>query len=59
MLFCQSGRRVLPLVAGRNKGGHYFLVNFSSFFLFLPLFKTPEGVVVGFNIFACGPNSYK
>ena len=24
LLFCQRGRRVLPLAAGRNEGGHYF-----------------------------------
>jgi hypothetical protein len=46
-----SGVRALPLAAGRNEGGHYF----SYFFLFLflpPLFKTTEGVVIGFQIFA-------
>ena len=28
---------------------------FPHFLLFIPLFKTPEGVVVLFQIFACGP----
>ena len=49
-----SGVRALPLAAGTNEGGHYFRY-FSSFFvLFLlpPLFKTTEGVVVLFQIFA-------
>ena len=49
-----SGVRALPLAAGINEGGHYF-----RYFLFLvlpPLFKTTEGVVVGFQIFAWAPN---
>ena len=57
--------RALPLAAGRNKGGHYFR------YIILPdiscagkrtypaqnppLFKTTEGVVVGFQIFAWAP----
>ena len=50
--FGPSGVRALPLAAGRNEGGHYF--RYFSFFLLLfgvPLFKTPEGVIVGFQNF--------
>ena len=57
-----SGVRALPLAAGTNEGGHYFryifhFLSYLIFFFFLlpPLFKTTEGVVVGFQIFACGP----
>ena len=57
-----SGVRALPLAAGINEGGHYFryifpllLLILFFFFLLPPLFKTTEGVVVGFQIFACGP----
>ena len=60
-----SGVRALPLAAGTNEGGHYFryifplllILSYLIFFFFLlpPLFKTTEGVVVGFQIFACGP----
>ena len=56
--FGPSGVRALPLAAGRNEGGHYFRY-FSSllFFFYSPLlFKTPEGVVIGFQIFAWAPN---
>jgi hypothetical protein len=49
-----SGVRALPLAAGINEGGHYFRY-YSSFFL-PPLFKTTEGVVVGFQICAWAPN---
>jgi hypothetical protein len=54
---------VLPLVPGINEGGHYFRY-FSSFFSFLflclpPLFKTREGFVVVFQIFAWAPKKYK
>ena len=48
-----SGVRPLHLAAGRTVGGHYFRY-FSIFLFFLlgvPLFKTPEGVVVGFRNF--------
>ena len=53
------GVRALPLAAGRNVGGHYK----GHFFLFLSFFLLssgsllilPEGVVVGIQIFACGP----
>ena len=53
--FGPSRVRVLPLAAGRNEGGHNF--RYFSFLLFLrflgvPLFKTPEAVVVGFLNFA-------
>jgi hypothetical protein len=41
-----SGVRALPLAAGINK---------SSFLFLPPLFKTTEGVVVGFNNFAWAP----
>jgi hypothetical protein len=47
--------RVLPLAAGINEGGHYFWYYSFSHILrdFLPpLFKTTEGVVIGFQIFA-------
>jgi hypothetical protein len=54
-----SGVRALPLAAGINEGGHYFAY-YSSFFSFLflpPLFKTTEGVVVGYQIFAWAPKN--
>ena len=51
-----SGVRALPLAAGRNEGGHYFRYIFLLLFLGVPLFKTPEGVVVGFRNFARAPN---
>jgi hypothetical protein len=51
--------RALPLAAGINEGGHYFRYFFLCFLgvvVFLPpLFKTTEGVVVGFQIFAWAP----
>ena len=53
-----SGVRALPLAAGTNEGGHYFRYIFPLlliFFLLPPLFKTTEGVVVGFQIFAWAP----
>ena len=54
--FGPSGVRALPLASGRNEVGHYFRY-FSSFIFFLPpLFKTTEGVIVGFQIFAWAPN---
>ena len=65
--FGPSGVHALPLAAGINEGGHYFryffpLVVFFSFLLFSfillmlpPLFKTTEGVVVLFQIFAWAP----
>ena len=49
-----SGVRALSLAAGINEGGHYFRYIILLFFL-PPLFKTTEGVVVGLQIFACGP----
>ena len=66
-----SGVRALPLAAGINEGGHYIgpsvlrapaeqtkvATVLGTFFHFLlpPLFKTTEGVVVGFQIFAWAP----
>ena len=50
-----SGVRALPLAAGRNEGGHYFRYIFFLLLLGVPLFKTPEGVVVGFRNFAWAP----
>ena len=53
---------MLPLAAGRNEGGHYFGLSgvhalpLAAGFWGVPLFKTPEGVVVGFQIFAWAPN---
>ena len=54
--FGPSGVRALPLAAGTNEGGHYFKYIFPLLVIFLPpLFKTTEGVVVGFQIFAWAP----
>jgi hypothetical protein len=53
--------RALPLASGINEGGHYFRY-FSLVFpvVFLPpLFKTTEGVVIGFQIFAWAPKYQK
>ena len=55
-----SGVRALPLAAGINVGGHYkwhFFLSLSFFLSFSPgsLLILPEGVVVGIQIFACGP----
>ena len=50
-----SGVCALPLAAGRNEGGHYFRYIFPLLFFLPPLFKTTEGVVVGFHIFAWAP----
>ena len=49
-----SGVRALPVAAGTNEGGHYFWY-FSFSFLLQTLFKTIEGIVVGFYIFAWAP----
>jgi hypothetical protein len=59
--FGPSGVRALSLASGINEGGHYFrYFSFFSFFLLLPpLFKTTEGVVVGFHIFAWAPKYHK
>jgi hypothetical protein len=59
--FCPSGVHALPLAADINEGGHYFRYFFLFFFLLVlpPLFKTPEGVVVGFQIFAWAPKYHK
>ena len=58
--FDPSGVRALPLAAGINVGGHYkwhFFLSLSLFLSFFPgsLLILPEGVVVGIQIFACGP----
>jgi hypothetical protein len=63
MVIGPSGVRALPLAAGINVGGHYkwhFFLFLS--FLFLSFFLSsgsllilPEGVVVGFQIFAWAP----
>ena len=56
--FGPSGVCVLPLAAGRNEGGNYFRYIFLLLVVVLflpPLFKTTEGVVVGFQIFAWAP----
>jgi hypothetical protein len=49
----------LPLAAGINEGGHYFRYNIPLLVVVLlmlpPLFKTTEGVVVGFQIFTLAP----
>ena len=51
-----NGVRALPLAAGINVGGHYFGYIIPLLLLFLPsLFKTTEGVVVGFQILAWAP----
>ena len=47
-----SGVRALPLAAGINEGGHYFRYIFP---LGTAIIKTPEGVIVGFQIFAWAP----
>jgi hypothetical protein len=42
--------------SGQHLGGHYFAyINLFFFLLAPPLFKTTEGVVVGFHIFAWAP----
>ena len=59
--FGPSGVSALPLAAGINVGGHYkwhfFLLSLSLFLSFSgSLLILPEGVVVGFQIFAWAPN---
>ena len=63
--FGPSRVRALPLAAGRNEGGHYFhyknyklpVLFFSCSLVALDtVVKIPEGVVVGFQIFAWAPN---
>ena len=52
-----SGVGSLPLAAGINEGGHYFRYFFPLLVVILPpLFKTTEGVVIGFQNFAWAPN---
>ena len=51
-LFGSSGVHALPLAAGINEGGHYFRYIIP---LGTAVIKTPEGVVVGFQIFAWAP----
>ena len=50
-----SGVRALPLAAGINIVAIVLGIIFLSLFL-RSLLKTPEGVVVGFQIFAWAPN---
>ena len=48
--------RALPLAAGINKGGHYFRYIFLLLVVVgTAVIKTPEDVVVGFQIFAWAP----
>jgi hypothetical protein len=56
-----SGVRALPLAAGINEGGYYFLDIIPPILLLelTPLFKTTEGVVKGFQIFAWAPKQHK
>jgi hypothetical protein len=57
--FGPSGVHALPLAAGRNEGGHYYRYVSSYLVLILllpPVFKIPEGIVVGFQIFAWASN---
>ena len=69
--FCPSGVVRCPWLLAETKGGHYFgpsvlrapaeqtkvttVFGINLFLLLPPLFKTTEGVVVLFQIFACGP----
>ena len=46
--FGPSGVRALPVAAGTNEGGHYFLYFFPHLLLDTLLPFTPEGIVVGF-----------
>ena len=48
-----SGVRALPVAAGTNEGGHYFRYFFPL--TLTPIAFTPEGIVVGFYIFAWAP----
>ena len=55
-----SGVRALPVAAGTNEGGHYFWYFFTLVVVFVvvlgtPIPFTPEGIVVGFQIFAWAP----
>ena len=52
-----SGVRALPVAAGTNEGGHYFWYFFTFGLLVVVtlLAFTPEGIVVGFQIFALAP----
>ena len=54
--FGPSGVHALPLAAGINEGGHYVAYFVPLLFFLPPLFKTTEGVVVLFQIFAWAPN---
>ena len=52
-----SRMRALPLAAGINVGGHYFRHIIPLFVsLVTTVVKIPQGVVVGFQIFAWAPN---
>ena len=55
--FGLSRVRALPLAAGINVGGHYFWYYSTLVVVVLTtVVKIPEGVVVGFQIFAWAPN---
>ena len=59
--FQSFGPSEVRATSGQHLGGHYFAyINLFLLLLFLPqLFKTTEGVVVGFQIFAWDPCSQK
>jgi hypothetical protein len=52
--FGPSRVHALPFAAGINEGGHYFRY-INLLYLLPPLFKTTEGAIVGFQIFAWAP----
>ena len=54
--FGPSGVLALPLAAGINIGGHYFWYYSTLDVVVIAVAKIPEGVVVGFQIFAWAPN---
>ena len=57
LAFGPSGVFALPLAAGINEGGHYFRYIIPLLVVGVTtVIKTPEGVVVGFQIFAWAPN---
>jgi hypothetical protein len=48
--------RALPLAAGINVDGHYFRYTITLLVGGTAVIKTPEGVIVGFHIFATNIN---